>query len=57
MELLLITIAAIATIVMSYCLFAIISMHQKEIEAIFKAYDDGMRQIIELQMEILSKEK
>lgn len=51
--------AAIATIVMSYCLFTIISMHQsaKEIEAIFKAYDDGIRQIIELQMEILSKEK
>lgn len=52
-------VAAITTIVMAYCLFAIISMHQsaKEIEAIFKEYDDGIRQIIELQMEILSKEK
>jgi hypothetical protein len=50
-------IVGVAIVLMSYCIFVMISMHQsaKEIEAIFKEYDEGIRQIIELQMEILEK--
>lgn len=52
-------IVGVAIIVMGYCLFVIINVHQsaKEIQEYIEKYDSGIRQIIELQMEILNKEK
>jgi hypothetical protein len=50
-------IVGVAIVIMGYCLFVMISVHQSanDIRSTIENYNEGVRQVIELQMDILGQ--